>query len=100
MSEDLNEKIQAILSDPSAMQMTSSMANNGFSDNMANDDSENDEFVSRIQNTMNTLKSGSDKRVNLLNALKPYMRESRASGIDKAIKLLRLTQLGSVFKDL
>lgn len=41
-----------------------------------------------------------DPRANLLRALRPYLSEKRASKLDNAIKLMSLTKLGSVVKDL
>lgn len=45
----------------------------------------------------NITNSGNDSRSNLLISLKPYMRESRQSSIDSAIKLLNLSKLSGLF---
>lgn len=47
--------------------------------------------------------SGTDKRVTLLRAVRPFMRQSRQSDVDTAIQLLtllRLMPLLSEFKDM
>jgi len=49
---------------------------------------------------MSKLGTGDDKRINLLNALRPYMKSSRAESIDKAVRIIKLTKLSSILKDL
>ena len=46
----------------------------------------------------NFANSGNDSRANLLLSLKPYMRSSRQSSIDTAIRLLNLSKLSGIFK--
>ena len=36
------------------------------------------------------------KRINLLNAVRPYLSESRQSRVDTVIKLLKITELGAL----
>ncbi len=95
MNDDLGEKLKSLLSNPEALNMFSSL--------LGSDEPEpkkDDEFIINVKNAISKMNSGSDKRVNLLNALRPYMRESRVSNIDKAIKMLKLSQITSIFKDL
>ncbi|MBO5369470.1 MAG: hypothetical protein J6B23_02195 [Clostridia bacterium] len=100
MADDIGEKLQALLSNPEAMNMFSSLLGSGNNKGNETDNSGNDEFINNIQTAMSKLSNTSDRRINLLNALRPYMRSSRAEGIDKAVKMLKLTQLTSIFKDL
>ncbi|MBE7052595.1 MAG: hypothetical protein E7395_08555 [Ruminococcaceae bacterium] len=104
MADNLNDKLSSLLSNPDAMNMLSSLIGSsaqGSSPSEAEPASGGDEeIVSTIKNAMSRLSGGGDKRINLLNALRPYMRESRTAGIDKAVKMLKLTQLTSIFKDL
>ena len=102
MADELGDKIKSLLSNPEAMNMFSSLIGNGNSENVSSDEAygEEDEFVSNIKNVLSRVNSGSDKRINLLNALKPYMRRSRSSNIDKAIKMLKISQMTSIFRDL
>ena len=100
MAEDLNEKLKQILSNPEAMAMVSSILgqkNNSESEALP---PSGDDFEATIRNAVSSLNSNGDRRINLLSALKPYVRQSRADNIDKAIKMLKLTRLSSVFKDL
>ncbi len=102
MADELGDKIKSLLSNPEAMNMFSSLIGGGNSGNESSEESnsEDDEFVSNIKNVLSRVNNGSDKRINLLNALKPYMRQSRSSNIDKAIKMLKISQMTSIFKEL
>lgn len=96
MADDMTDKIKSILNNPEMMGMLSSFLG---SKDESESENNNDSLVG-IKNMMDKINSGDDKRINLLNALKPYMRNSRASNIDKAVKMLKITQLGSILKDL
>ena len=100
MADDIGEKLQSILSNPEAMNMFSSLLGSGNNKGSETNSDGNDEFINNIQTAMSRLNNTTDRRINLLNALKPYMRSTRAEGIDKAVKMLKLTQLTSIFKDL
>jgi len=101
MADEIGDKIKSLLSNPEAMNMLSSlMGNNASLDADENYDGQEDEFVTNVKNVLSRVNNGSDKRINLLNALKPYMRQSRSSNIDKAIKMLKISQMTSLFKDL
>lgn len=104
MNEDLSQKINSFLSDPDALKMISSLTGSGdaFASQPTSDtsDTSGDDLALKIQNALNSRNISNDRRINLLYALKPYMRETRASNIDKAVKIIRLAQLGSLFKDL
>ena len=100
MAEDLGEKLRQILSNPSALEAVSSMLREKKSEISDTGEVSDDSFENTIRGAVSSLSSGSDKRINLLSALKPYMRQTRADNIDKAIKMLKLTKLSSVFKDL
>ncbi len=100
MADELGDKIKALLSNPEAMNMFGSLLGSGTADESVPSQNDDEEFVLNVKNAISKVNSGSDKRINLLNALRPYMRETRASNIDRAIKMLKLTQLTSLFKDL
>ncbi len=101
MAEELSEKFKSLLSNPEAMNMFGSLLGSGASNDSSSDTpSGDDEFVATVKNAVSRINNGGDKRINLLNALRPYMKESRVSNIDKAVKMLKLTQLTSIFKDL
>ena len=57
------------------------------------------EMIMAAQSIMSKLSSGEDDdRARLLMSLKPYMRESRKSSIDSAVKMLNLAQMSQFFK--
>ena len=57
------------------------------------------ESLMQIKNIVdNFANSGNDSRANLLLSLKPYMRSSRQTSIDTAIRLLNLSKLSGIFK--
>ena len=98
MADDMNDKLKTILNNPEMMGMLSSFLGSGKSDD---ESSVGDaESLVNIKNIADKINDSADKRITLLNALKPYMRNSRASSVDKAIKMLKISKLGSIFKDL
>ena len=53
--------------------------------------------IKSIQEKMNNNKN--DPRSNLLNSLRPYMRDSRKENIDKYTNLLKMADLASLFSE-
>lgn len=96
MAEDMADKLKSLLNNPEMMGMLSSFLNNQKED----EPPQSSQPSADIQSMISRIQSSDDKRITLLNALRPYMRSSRASGIDKAVKMLKITQLGSILKDL
>ena len=97
MADDFQEKINSVLSDPDMMKNISSLAKSlGVSeaDGLAKGD--NDDFSVNIQNILSGVDMNSDSRINLLNALRPYMKQSRSKYVDTAIRILKLTKISSV----
>ena len=102
MADEFQDKLNSLLSNPDMMKAISSLAgsmnegNDGVSSNLAPsvDLSEN------LKSVMSGLNTNSDSRINLLNAIKPYMRSQRAGQVDNAIKILKLTKLTSLLKDI
>lgn len=106
MADDFQDKLNAILENPEMMKTISSLANsfgNQVSSEPKFDNNQsvgNSELVSNLQNVMSGMDMSSDSRINLLNALKPYMRSNRAAHMDTAIRILKLTKLTSLLKDI
>ena len=100
MADDLVEKLKQVMSNPGAMDMVSSLLNSNPNQEKRSEAQIDDNFETTVKNAVSSLNYTGDNRINLLSALKPYMRQSRADNIDKAIKMLKLTKLSSVFKDL
>ena len=57
------------------------------------------EYILQMKDLIGKLStSHNDPRSNLLMSLRPYMRTSRQSSIDSAVKLLNLSKLAMLFK--
>lgn len=99
MADDMSGKIMDMLNNPELIKKVSE-AINGSGGAVAPilEKETQDELTSSVKNIMGTLNRADDRRVNLLNAIKPYMRETRAAQIDKAIQMLKLTKLAELFK--
>ncbi len=96
MAEDMTDKLKTLLNNPEMIGMLSTFLNSQKDDNS----NETEQSAADIQNVVSRISSADDKRITLLNALRPYMSKSRASNIDKAVRMLKLTKLSSVLKDL
>lgn len=99
MADDMSNKIMEILSNPEMMKKINDVMGSlgGSSDGTEGDASS--ELAENARNIMSSINHTDDRRITLLNAIKPYLRESRASGVDKAIKMLRITKLTEIFKN-
>lgn len=100
-NNDLMSTITDIFSNPEAqskLQGIAGMLNNN--NNEKNNSSETDMFgeemlayVGRFMQSFNK----HDNRIDLLNSIKPYLREARASNIDMAIRIIRLMNIAKDF---
>ena len=104
MADDFQDKLNSILSNPEMMRAISSLANS-FGDSGAKEEDDSismpqPDIASNLQSVMSSRDMSSDSRINLLSALKPYMRSSRVAQMDNAIRILKLTKLTSVLKDI
>ncbi|MBQ6894898.1 MAG: hypothetical protein IJN40_05350 [Clostridia bacterium] len=95
MADDMTGKIKDILNNPEMMNMLSSLIGSDGERRQSPTDISPD-----ISSMISGLSFDNDKRINLLNALKPYMKGNKSSNIDKAIKMIKLTKLSSIIKDL
>ncbi|MBQ7901328.1 MAG: hypothetical protein IJ365_05125 [Clostridia bacterium] len=103
MADDFQDKLNSILSTPDIMKSIAALAGSLGSpvpQNAGDDDAErsfsSDEAAANLASMVNNLSDGNDSRINLLYALKPYMRSGRANQMDMAIKILKLTKLTSL----
>ncbi len=99
MADDISSKIQSILQNPEMMNMVSGLMGQGSSSAPMPEDEPIDTGFD-MQNVIGRLNNSDDKRIRLLNALKPYMKNKRATDIDKAIKMLKISKISSILKDL
>ena len=110
---ELEEKLNAILSDPQAMGqiLSAAKALSGAQDeegaSFSADDPSNDEAVDPlsalnqldprlIQTGMRLLSeytAGDDRKTALLEALKPFLRQERQAKVDQAVRIARLARV-------
>ena len=53
----------------------------------------------KIKSIMEKMNSGNDPRNNLLNSLKPYLREGKKEKLDQYANLLNIAKLSELFKN-
>ncbi len=104
-NDALMDKIKTLLDNPEASKLLSGMLeNSGKPENVQSESTDvpqrNAETASRIQSALSEISGGSDPRINLLSALKPYMNSTRSEYVDRAIKIMRVAKMTSIFKDL
>ncbi len=92
MNEDLSKMLSGMLSNPDALKGM-------LGADTPNQSNNSGELESSIKSMMNALNSVDDRRITLLTALRPYLSPERALGVDRAIKMLRLTKLSEVFRN-
>lgn len=107
MADDIAAKLKTMLDNPEIIKLIGSMAQNtntpdtGSVESAPADSTQgSDQMISTIKNAIDTLGGGNDNRITLLSALKPYMRQSRAGQIDTAIRVLKISRLSGLFKEL
>lgn len=100
LGDNADEKIQSVVNS-----LSENTADNGISvDNAAQSadltGDDNMQYILRMKGLLDEMSHTNDARSNLLLSLKPYMRESRKQGIDNALKLLSLTKVSALFKNM
>lgn len=100
LGDNADEKIQSVVNSLSA-----SAQDGGISDSetaqsvdLLSDDSM--QYILKMKGLLDEMSHTNDARSNLLLSLKPYMRRSRQQGIDNALKLLSLTKVSALFKNM
>ncbi len=94
---NLEEQLSSVLSDPEAMSKISSIIGAlGAGTPPAAPSAP----PSEPSAAFNLPDMGGDRRVRLLNALKPFLSEKRAPYVDGAVTILKMMQLGKLGKDL
>ena len=99
MADDLSSKLNGILSDPAAMQQIMSMASGLMGSKSPENSPPPDipsgksEMPAFAMPAIPSPKPQKDDRCELLTALKPFLRESRADRVDMMIRVLQITKL-------
>ena len=105
--DDLNEKITALLSDPSALEGIRNMAAGLLGNVEAVPPSKVEEEpimpdidIAKLMKIMGSLGGRkNDERTGLLLALKPHISEKRRERVDRAVKILKLLDLLPLLQD-
>ncbi len=104
--DDINEKITALLSDPSALEGIRNMASSLLGSAPATlkeeppDNIMPDIDIGKIMAVMGKLNNKrADERTRLLLALKPHLTERRRERVDRAVKILRLLDMLPLLQD-
>lgn len=104
--DDLNEKITALLSDPSAIEgirnMAAGLLGGGSEPEIKSETAHEqpDIDIGKIMGIMGKLnKRENDERTSLLLALKPHISEKRRERVDRAIKILKLIDMLPLLQD-
>lgn len=102
MADDMSSKVMELLNNPDMMKRLSdalggtSVQNSGVSPSGGGD---NAVLAENAKTMLNAISHTDDRRITLLNAIRPYMSQNRARGIDRAVKLLQISKLTEIFKD-
>ena len=103
MPDSPENMLKNILNDPEAMNkisgIISAIGNENDSPSTAAAMPDNAELLMKMSEIMSKVSESDDNGVNLITALKPYLSPQRAKSADKAIKLLKLTRIGSMLGD-
>lgn len=104
--DDMMGKLQALLSDPEAMQNLqelSAMLKDSDAEDATPPECESSELPFDMAKLLAVSQAVSqtedDKNITLLLALKPHLSEPRRERVDNAVKLLRLYSAASVLKE-
>lgn len=60
---------------------------------------DNVEMMRKIKKVMDRLNTNNDPRINLLNAIKPYLNTRRQKKLDSCIRLLQVTSLAKLMEE-
>ena len=106
MDDNMMDKLKGILNDPETMQSLSDMMGSlggGQQKKQAETETkaaQQMQMMMRVKDIMDRVNDTDDPRINLLTALRPYMRSNRASHMDRAIRMIQMTKITSILKDL
>ena len=92
MSEDLSKLLSGMLSNPDALKNLISATAGSITEKSVEPETSLPDFTSALNHT-------EDRRITLLNALKPYMGAAKSQNVDKAIQLIKLTKLAETLRN-
>lgn len=98
MNDDIVKMLSGMLQNPDTMKSLAG-ALGGNEKSEPEQSRGDDSLETGIKNVMSALNHTDDRRITLLNALRPYLSPQRASGVDRAIKILKLTKLSQIMRN-
>ncbi len=98
MNDDIVKMLGGMLQNPDALKSLAG-ALGGNEKSEPEHPPQDDSLETGIKNMMSVLNQTDDRRITLLNALRPYLSPQRASGVDRAIKILKLTKLSQIMRN-
>lgn len=95
--DDLSSRISSLLSDPDSMEKLRSMAESVLGGKESNEKKDADigdiDFTSLLPMIQRLKSPKSDKRTDLLMALRPHLSDERKKRVDSAVKILRVIDM-------
>ena len=96
---DAMETLKGLLGDGAEDKIKNVMSSLSSGNNGGGVDADTLDYIMQMKDIMDKLgNSSNDPRSRLLMSLRPYMRSSRQSSIDSAVKLLNLSKMAALFK--
>lgn len=105
---EMIQNFSAVMNNNSNTNSNSSDSNNSNPDFSSQNSSKDTNFdfnnidmntILKMKSVMEKMNSKNDPRSNLLNSLKPYLRESRKEKIDQYANLLNFAKIAELFKN-
>ncbi len=100
MSQDFMGQLQNLLSDPEMAEKLKQALGTFAGSPVPEKREEQEDATQKIKQVYEQINSGPDPRVSLLKALKPYMNHTRSAQLDTAVRLLGLTKMSGLLKEL
>ncbi len=103
MEGNIEDILQNVLKDPSAMKKLMGVAENLMGENKTPDSAGSSSFKGEKEEADSIKhKPGNDERIALIRAIRPYLSEERrqtADNLAKMLKMLKAVDIGKLIKD-
>lgn len=89
----------------SILQSNGSNSNGNSNSSNSSGDSNNSSFnidmntMLKMKNILSSMNQKNDPRANLLNSLKPYLRDSKKGKVDQYVNLMNMTKIADIMKN-
>ena len=88
---------------PEMIQNLSNLFSSNSNDNNTNSNSNSEPSIDintilKMKTIIDSMNQKNDPRANLLNSLKPYLRENKKSKLDQYVNLLKMTKIADIMK--